>query len=472
MSLIIWTSTPRCGLKPRLVHCGVLAFSQCESHTDATVLHAMSTTDTGNTPRPGSLARRGWIVLAIAFLVMSAGFALRNAFSVFYPAVVADFGWSRGSAAIMFSLSILVYGLLSPIAGGLVDRHKPQLLVALGVVLLSGCIALCSLATQQWHFYLLYGVIGAVGVAMMGLTVLAATVMPWFARRRALAFAVLAAGFGVSLVSAALVQYLISTYGWQRALLYCGVAVMVVVAPLVLAFLRKPTAAQVTPAQATAPAPAVSEASRTAASGWHAQEWTLGRALRTPQFWMLWVVGFCQLGLAEKAAIAHQVYFFQDAGYTPMAAASVYSVFGVVFVCGCLTSSVSDRLGREKVYLPACALAIAGTLLLFMVKDATQPWMAYLFATVFGFGMGMMPPVLFAAVADLFHGKSYGAIQGMVALGFSAGGAISPWLAGYLHDVSGSYHSTLLLLLGSLVVCGLLMWLAAPRRFVPVRPRK
>ncbi len=427
--------------------------------------------------RPGRPRfNRGWLVLGVAFLVMSAGFALRNAFSVFYPAIVADFGWSRGGAAIMFSLSILVYGLLSPLVGTLVDRFKPQFVVALGVTILSVCVALCSLATQQWQFYVLYGIIGAVGVAMMGITTLAATVMPWFTRRRALAFAILAAGFGVSLVAAALVQFLISSYGWQRALVYSGMAVLVVVVPLVLLFLRRPSLRH--------PAPNVEDYSESAdnagtssgapalvrpVTGWHSREWTLRRALRTPQFWMLWVAGFCQLGLAEKMSIAHQVYFFQDAGYTPLAAASIYSVFGVVFVCGSLASSLSDRLGRERVYLPACGLAIAGALLLFAVRDATQPWMAYLYAVMFGFGMGMMPPILFAAVADLFHGKSYGAIQGMVALGFSAGGAVSPWLAGYIHDLTGSYYLTLFMLVGSLVICGILVWMAAPRRLSPVR---
>jgi MFS family permease len=304
---------------------------------------------------------------------------------------------------------------------------------------------------------------------MMGLTVLAATVMPWFAQRRALAFAVLAAGFGVSLVAAAIVQYLISTYGWQLALLYSGLAVMVVVAPIAFAFLRKPPAKPETAVQVKAPD--VPEAGRAAveSSGWHSHEWTLRSAMKTPQFWMLWIAGFCQLGLAEKMAIAHQVYFFRDAGYTPLAAASVYSVFGVVFVIGCLASSLSDRFGREKVYLPACVIAIAGTVLLFGVHDATQPWMAYLYAVLFGFGMGMMPPILFASVADLFHGKSYGAIQGMVALGFSAGGAISPWLAGYIHDLTGSYYLTLFILLGALMLCGLLVWLAAPRKLSPVR---
>ena len=78
----------------------------------------------------------------------------------------------------MFSLSILVYRLLSPLVGGLMDRHRPQIVAASGVVLLAGAVALCSTATQQWHFYVLYGVIGAFGAAMMGIAPLWATITP------------------------------------------------------------------------------------------------------------------------------------------------------------------------------------------------------------------------------------------------------------------------------------------------------
>jgi hypothetical protein len=95
---------------------------------------------------------------------------------------------------------------------------------------------------------------------------------------------------------------------------------MVVVAPIAFAFLRKPPAKPETAVQVKAPD--VPEAGRAAveSSGWHSHEWTLRSAMKTPQFWMLWIAGFCQLGLAEKMAIAHQVYFFRDAGYTPLAA--------------------------------------------------------------------------------------------------------------------------------------------------------
>ena len=412
-----------------------------------------------------SRVRRGWVVLAVAFLVMAGGFALRNSFSVFYPAIVEEFGWSRGNTAIMFSLSIFVYGLLSPVVGGLVDRFRPQFVLALGIGILGCSIALCGLATREWQFYVLYGGVAAVGVSMIGITPLAAIVTPWFERNRGLVFGILAAGFGVSLVSASLVQLLISMYGWQSAFVIAGLSVTAVMVPLTLVLIRRAPRARSVPVQ-TAEGEEVSSGGT---SDWHGSAWTLRRALRTPQFWMLWTAGFCQLGIAEKMVIAHQVYFFQDAGYSPVAAASIYSVFGIVFVGGNLASFLSDRLGRERVYLPACLLSIGAACMLFGIRDASQPWMAYLFAVLFGAGMGAMPPVLFASVADLFHGMSYGAIMGMVALGFSLGGALSPWLAGHLHDVSNSYTSTIFILVAALVVCGLMVWLASPGRLNPVR---
>jgi MFS family permease len=72
--------------------------------------------------------------------------------------------------------------------------------------------------------------------------------------------------------------------------------------------------------------------------------------------------------------------------------------------------------------------------------------------------------VFFATVADLYHGKHFGSIQGFVVLGFSLGGAISPWLAGLLHDRTGSYFATFVLIVGVLVACAVLMHMVAPGR--------
>ena len=436
--------------------------------TDSDEHDAMSDTSSEPVRRQSSRVGRRWVVLAVGFLVMALGFGLRNAFSVFYPEIVADFGWSRGGTAAMFSLNIFVYGLLSPVVGSLVHRFKPQVLLSVGIVVIGGGAVLCGFATSEWHFYLLYGVLVAIGAALIGVTPLATIVTPWFAKNRGLVFSILASGFGVSLVSASLVQYLISTHGWRNAYFITGVAVITIVVPLTLLFIRRaPVVGQGEATAETTERP--EDTSPEEHVRWQHGDWSLRQVLKTPQFWMLWLAGFFQIGIAEKIAIAHQVYFFRDAGYSPMDAAMFYSVFGVLFVVGTLASSVSDRLGRERVFLPACGLSIASVALLFMVRDATHPWMASLFAACFGLGLGAMPPALFASVADLFHGKSYGSIVGMMVLGVSLGGAVSPWLAGYMHDVTGNYTSSLFLLLAALVVCGLLFRLVAPARLSPVR---
>ena len=73
-----------------------------------------------------------WVILVTAFITLVLGYAIRNCFSVFYPAIVEAFGWQRGNTALIFSISIIVYGIASPIAGGLVDRFNPRVILPIG----------------------------------------------------------------------------------------------------------------------------------------------------------------------------------------------------------------------------------------------------------------------------------------------------------------------------------------------------
>jgi len=164
----------------------------------------------------------GWVVLVIAFITLVLGYAIRNTFSVFYPTLVKEFGWGRGNTALMFSVTIIAYGVVAPLAGSLVDRFGPRLILPMGAFI-AGCgLALCSVATTQWHFYLFYGIMGAAGLSLVGWTPLSAIISNWFVKKRALAFGILAAGFGGSLVFASGAQFLISTFGWQTAYVIIG----------------------------------------------------------------------------------------------------------------------------------------------------------------------------------------------------------------------------------------------------------
>ncbi len=110
-----------------------------------------------NSPKKRQGIFYGWVVLSVAFITLVLDYGIRNTFPVFYPTIVEEFGWGRSNTALMFSITILVYGLVAPVAGSLVDRFGPRFVIPGGACIVGGGVVLCSLATTQWQFYLLYG---------------------------------------------------------------------------------------------------------------------------------------------------------------------------------------------------------------------------------------------------------------------------------------------------------------------------
>ena len=419
----------------------------------------------------------GWVVLAAAFIILILSYAIRNTFSVFYPVIVEEFGWQRGSTALMFSINIMVYGFAAPVAGSLVDRFRPRLVLSVGACILGAGITLCSLATTQWQFYLFYGVVAAIGMSLVGWTPLMTILANWFVKKRGLVFGILGAGFGSSLISASVAQFLISSFGWQTTYVIIGAVAIAIIVPLCTFLIsRSPREKGLLPdgmPQKSAEPQDLGQPGIIAGSEEKraTTNLTLSQALKTYQFWLLFLIAFCLFGLAEQIVIAHLVYFFRDIGYQPMTAATIYSVFGVLYVLGTLCSYFSDRLGRERVFIPSCLLSAGAVSLLFLMRDTSQPWMPFLFAICFGLGLGAAGPVFFSTVADLFQGKYFGSILGTITLGFSLGGAIAPWLAGFLHDRTNSYFATFVILSASLIACVVLMWLVAPSKIRPISGR-
>jgi MFS family permease len=412
--------------------------------------------------RPGR--HTGWIVLFAGFVVIAVGYAMRNTFTVFYPVLVHEFGWTRGVTAIMFSIALLTYGFVAPVAGGLVDHVNPRLVLATGGILVSGGIALCSLATETWHFYLLFGVLVAVGLSLIGVTPLSTIVADWFPKRRALVFSIIIAGFGTSLVTAPVFQALISRYGWQHAYVIIGAAAAAIIIPLVLLVIRRNRAA-------AAPAPAQDGAGNPPSHGGADRDWTLRTAWPTRPFRIFLVIAFCNMGFAQQFSIAHGTYMLLDLGYGPETAASAFGTFGIAFAAGTLVSATSDRFGRVPVFVTGCAIAIAGLVLLMAAGSLGSIAVAVTFCLMTGFGLGTAPPTAFAAAADRFHGRNYGTIQGTLLMFTSVGGAVGPWAGGALHDISDSYRLVILLDIGLVLLSGLLMWRVQQdrRSSVPLR---
>jgi sugar phosphate permease len=385
----------------------------------------------------------GWFVLAGGFTITIVAYAMRNTFAVFYPVIVSDFGWTRGSTALMFSVALLSYGLFAPVAGTLADRFRPRYVLAFGGIVVGGSLALCSQATAVWHFYLIYGVLTAIGTSLIGITPLMSVLSHWFGSKRSgTVFGIIGSGFGVSLVTAPVYQWLISGHGWRAAYVIIGMSAAAVIVPVSLLLMHRSPQQQ-----------ALIDQKATEASGsedapdapQHGHQWTAREAFRTSTFKLFLIIGMCCMGFALQVVIAHQVYFLQDVGFDPMVAASVFGIFGVAVAAGNLSSLLSDRFGRAPFFVAGCLSVTAAMLLLNVVSNPDSTFVPLLFAVLAGWGLGVSGPTCYAALADRFHGRNYGAIQGVMILFVSLGAAVGPWAGGWLHDLSGSYRSAFIL---------------------------
>ena len=397
---------------------------------------------------------RKWVVLAGGFTITVVAYAMRNTFSVFYPVIVSDFGWTRGSTALMFSLSLLSYGLFAPIAGTLADRFRPRYVLALGGVVVGGGLALCNLASSAGHFYLLYGVLVAIGTSLIGITPLMSVLSHWFGSRRSgTVFGIIGSGFGVSLVTAPLFQWLISGQGWRGAYVIIGLSAAAVIVPISLLLMRRSPQQQALVDQKGAEAVGCKDSPPALE---HAHQWTAREALRTRTFKLLLIIGMCDMGFALQVVIGHQVYFLQDVGFDPMVAARVFSVFGIAIATGNLSSLLSDRFGRMPFFVAGCLSATGAMFLLNVVRNPESTFVPLLFAVLAGWGLGVSGPTCYAALADRFHGRNYGAIMGVMILFVSLGAAVGPWAGGWLHDLSGSYRSAFILVQALLLTAAVL----------------
>jgi MFS family permease len=89
----------------------------------------------------------------------------------------------------------------------------------------------------------------------------------------------------------------------------------------------------------------------------------------------------------------------------------------------------------------------------------------YVFFVFFGMGWGVTAPIFMAASADLFKGRVYGLVYGLIEGGIGVAGALGAWLGGFIFDTTGSYREAFVLVIATFAVSTVFVWLAAPRRY-------
>ena len=433
---------------------------------------------------PGLFVQRlgfyyGWVMVGSSAVTMSIIGGFRFSFTVFYVAILSEFGWDRASTAAIASVNVFTYGALVALSGVFVDRFGPRVMIPVGAAIYSGVMMLSSQASELWHFYLLSGVLGGLGFALCGYIPHFVVLTNWFVKRRGRAYGLAQAGNGTSFLIAALSQVLITAFGWRGAYLFLGgvLGVPAVLLPLVL-IRRHPHDLGLQPDGESSEATPSPEANRryhlqVVDERWVGTQWTLKTVAKTRQFRALFLANLLIWGFGFTLVMTHQAAYARDAGHSQATVALMLGLYGVVNIAGSLCGFLSDRLGREITYTLGACCAALGLVALLLAVDPTQPWLLLAYTALFGFGLGLAGPAMSAAHADLFQGPHFGAINGLIVTGFGIGGTISPWLAGFVFDRTQTYVPSFLLAIGAILAACALMWVARPsavravRRMVP-----
>jgi MFS family permease len=354
--------------------------------------------------------RHAWAVCIAVSVSVGLGFGIAYSFGTFFKEMADEFDASRGTTALAFGFTILLFFGLGIVTGPLSDRYGIHRLLLAAAVVMSLGLFLTSRVDQLWLGFLTYGIGVGVGAGLY-VTPGFAVVAGWFEQSRAVALGVASAGSGLgTLVIVPLANRLIEAYGWRTAYLVLAVAALVV---LLLA-------STIIDSPPVPPAPPARD--------------RMGAVARTPSFKLLFASGLLTT-LALFVAFAFVVPFAEDEGISSTAAAVLVGIIGASSVAGRLVlSGLTHRLGPLRLY-QLCLGVQPFAYILWLVSDGRYAVLV-VFAVLLGVSYGGYVALAPTVTAELFGLVGLGSVLGLLFLAGGIGGFLGPPLAGYLADAT------------------------------------
>jgi OFA family oxalate/formate antiporter-like MFS transporter len=398
--------------------------------------------------------------IAVAGVLLQIALGAVYAWSVFRAPLASQFGWSISEVTLTFTISIFVLGVAAFLGGLWLNRKGPRVVALTGGFLYGAGVLLASLSDHGlWWLYLTYGVIGGTGLGFSYI-VPVSVLVKWFPDRRGLITGVAVGGFGAgALVTAPVATRLIQSVGVLSTFAYLGVAFLIVT--MVSGYFMQ------NPPEGWRPqgwTPGVSQASQHST-----RDYTLGEALRTWQWWALWLLLFLNTS-AGISVISQEAPLFQE-----LARVSAVVAAGMVGV-----ASIGNALGRVLWAWASDSITRRATFILMFLVQSVLFWsfanvnsaalltvVAFVVLMCYGGGFGTMP----AFAADYFGSKNVGPIYGLMLTAWGFASAFGPLLIAYMRQASGVYRGALHVIAAVMAVSVLLPFLVSPPRRAEARER-
>jgi OFA family oxalate/formate antiporter-like MFS transporter len=391
-------------------------------------------------------------VIAIAGVFFQIALGAVYAWSVFRVPLAKQFGWSISEITLTFTISIFVLGVAAFFGGLWLNRKGPRIVALTGGALYGLGVFLASFSHNLWWLYLSYGVIGGIGLGL-GYIVPVAVLVKWFPDRRGLITGIAVGGFGAgALITAPVATRLIQSVGVLSTFAYLGVAYLIVTVVTGL-FMQNPP-------DGWKPEGWTPTASQTSHRAGH--DFTLSEALKTWQWWALWLLLFLNT-CAGISIISQEAPLFQeDTGVTAAVAASMVGLASIGNAVGrVFWAWISDLITRRATFL---VMFVSQILLFWFLPNIATAWfltvVTFVILMCYGGGFGTMP----AFAADYFGPKNVGPIYGLMLTAWGFASVFGPLLIAHMRETAGSYRGALHVIAGIMAVSTLLPILVRPPR--------
>ncbi len=371
----------------------------------------------------GMPAEKGrWLLVPLGIIVLLC-LGTVYSWSIFRKSLEALLNINATESLLPFTVLLVVFALLMPIAGFLIDRFGVRLVAAIGGMIAGLGYVLSSFDGNAFSLVITYGMITGAGIGI-AYGVPLAVASKWFPDKKGIALGTTVIGFGLSpLITAPLAKSLIDSYGVRQAFVILGIAFAAIIVVIAL-ILKVPPA------------------------GWTPRSWTPNlktsatvgaKMLGTQNFYGLWIcytigtfVGLAAIGISSPVA---QEMIKLDQG----TAAMTVSLFAVFNGLGRpLFGWIADRFSVKLAAIMTYVLILIASIL--MINAQAGHVATYLAAfCLFWLCLGGWLAIAPTATATLFDSHHYAKNYGIVFTAYGVGAVLGTVLAGRIKDTFGSY---------------------------------
>jgi MFS family permease len=384
-----------------------------------------------------------WGIVVAATLVLAVAAGGRFLIGIVFDQIRETFQITHGTLGLVVTLNVLVIASTQPLVGWLVDRFPARYVTGGGMALLGLGLVLTGFSDRLFTLFFGYGVVVALGLAAVSPVAVTPVVTGWFQRRRATALSIVNAGGSIGqLAIVPALTITVGTIGWQSSYIYLGIGLAIIGGPLLLLLLRE--------REETSDGPS------DAGFGCSVQ-----KAIKDSSFWRLgW--GFLVCGITMAWVMTFFVDYALETGMTRHNAAVGLSLMGGMSILGSLMMGWWADKGDRTIPLAVTYLMRGGGFGLLLLAGANVPMMLVAM-TIIGISWTATVPLTSAISADLYGRLKLGTIFGIMFAIMPLGSAIGSAAAGLLHDLTGSYTTSIWMNFAIGIAAGLVVFTVRTR---------